>query len=260
MSEPVETLVRSDAPSLAYVRHVGAADKVGCVWLGGFHSEMAGTKARHFEAWARADTRSYLRFDYRGHGCSGGEFASGTVSQWRQDVLDVIDDLTAGPQILIGSSMGGWLALLAALARAERIAGLVLIAPAVDFTQRLILPRLSDSARQAIDTQGQWLRPSAYGDGPYPITRQLLEDGAQWSLLPGPIPIDIPVLIVQGGADPDVPADHVEQLMPALVSGDVDYVLRKSGDHRLSTPADLDWLALLASGFSRRVDALSNMR
>ena len=151
----------------------------------------------------------------------------------------MIDKMTSGPVVLIGSSMGGWLACLAALARAERVAAMVLIAPAADFTQALLTPRLPPEAHEALARDGQWTRPSAYGEDGYPITRALLDDGARWSLLPGPIAINVPVRVLQGARDPDVPWAHALALARALTAADVVFTLVGDGDHRLSRPQDL---------------------
>jgi pimeloyl-ACP methyl ester carboxylesterase len=213
------------------------------VWLGGFHSDMTGTKAEVLAEQAKATGGSYVRFDYFGHGESGGAFKDGTISRWREDVLAVIDDLTRGALVLVGSSMGGWLSCLAAIARPDRIKAMVLIAPAPDFTEKLMEPELSDAAKAAIARDGFWIRPSDYDDGGHPITRALLEDGARWSILPGPVPIDVPVRVLQGGADPDVPWTHALELANALKSEDVVFTLVKDGDHRLSRPQDLERLA-----------------
>ena len=207
------------------------------VWLGGFNSEMTGTKAQALAAWAQ-EGRAFVRFDYFGHGASSGAFVDGTVTRWREDALAVIDELTAGPLILVGSSMGGWLACLAAMARPERVAGLVLIAPAADFTERLLWAGMDADARRAVEEQGVWLRPSLYGD-PYPIGRALIEDGARWSILPGPVGVTAPVRILQGGADPDVPWRHALALADAIEAEDLVFTLIRDGDHRLSRPEDL---------------------
>ncbi|MDB5423548.1 MAG: hypothetical protein JWQ29_964, partial [Phenylobacterium sp.] len=173
------------------------------VWLGGFRSDMTGTKAQALADWAADSGRAYLRFDYFGHGASEGDFAHGTITRWREDVLAVLDELTPGEVVLVGSSMGGWLACLAAAVRPGQVKGLVLVAPAPDFTEKLMEPEIPPEGRAALRDAGVWLRPSEYGD-PYPITRGLLEDGARWSILPGPVPIEAPVRILQGGEDPDV--------------------------------------------------------
>ncbi len=245
MTESPDFLVRPDNQRLAYQRVGGEGPTV--VWLGGFHSDMTGTKAQVLADQAQATGGAYLRFDYFGHGQSGGQFRDGTISRWRDDALAAIDELTEGPLVLVGSSMGGWLACLAALARPERVKAMVLIAPAPDFTEKLMEPELSDEARAAIARDGFWIRPSEYDDGGYAITRQLLEDGARWSILPGPVPIRIPVRVLQGGADPDVPWSHALALANALESQDVIFTLIKDGDHRLSRPQDLERLVAAVS-------------
>lgn len=235
MSEQSGFLDR-DGERLAWRGIAGAGPTL--VWLGGFRSEMAGTKAQALADWAAETGRAFLRFDYFGHGASSGEFRRGTVTRWRADALAAIDALTSGPLILIGSSMGGWLACLAALSRPERVAGLVLVAPAADFTERLIEPGLSDEARRAIETEGLWMRPSAYGS-PDPISRDLIEDGRRWSILPGPTLIAAPMTILQGAADPDVPWRHALDLALAIGLDRVVFTLVGDGDHRLSRPDDL---------------------
>ena len=240
MTDSLQHLVRND--NLRLASRVVHGTQPTVVWLGGFHSDMAGTKAQILADQARATGGGYLRFDYFGHGESDGEFAKGTISRWREDALAVIDDLTEGPLVLVGSSMGGWLACLVAAVRAERVKALVLVAPAPDFTEKLMEPELSAEAKAAIARDGFWTRPSEYDDGGYAITRELLEDGARWSILPGPVPIDVPVRVLQGGADPDVPWTHALELANALTSDDVVFTLVKDGDHRLSRPQDLERL------------------
>ncbi|MDG2530006.1 alpha/beta fold hydrolase [Caulobacter endophyticus] len=240
MTEVRDFHPREENQRLAYRKIDGEGPTV--VWLGGFHSDMTGTKAQVLADQALATGGSYVRFDYFGHGESSGAFRDGTISRWRADSLAVIDDLTEGPLVLVGSSMGGWLACLAAIARPERVKALVLIAPAPDFTDKLMAPELSDEARAAIARDGFWIRPSEYDDGGYAITRDLLEDGARWSILPGPVPIDVPVRVLQGGADADVPWTHALELANALKSDDVVFSLIKDGDHRLSRPQDLERL------------------
>jgi len=245
MTESPEWLVRDDKHRLAYRQVSGEGATV--VWLGGFHSDMTGSKAQTLAEQAEATGGRFLRFDYFGHGESDGRFADGTISRWRADALAAVDGLTEGPLILVGSSMGGWIACLVALARPERVRAMVLIAPAPDFTEKLMTPELSEDARAAIARDGFWIRPSDYDDGGYPITRALLEDGAQWSILPGPVPIDVPVRILQGGADPDVPWTHALALANALSGQDVVFTLIKDGDHRLSRPQDLERLTAAVS-------------
>jgi pimeloyl-ACP methyl ester carboxylesterase len=209
------------------------------VWLGGFHSEMTGTKAEALADWAEATGRAFLRFDYFGHGASQGAFEEGVITRWRADALAILDALTAGPVVLVGSSMGGWLACLAAMARPQRVKALVLIAPAADFTDKLLAPSLPAAGRAAIAQDGVWRTPSDHGDEGYPITRALLEDGARWSILPDPVAVSAPVRILQGGADRDVPWTHALDLARAFRGEDVVFTLIRDGDHRLSRPQDL---------------------
>ena len=239
-TEGMETqgyLPRPDGERLAWKRVDGAGPTV--VWLGGFMSDMAGTKAQALADWALASGRGYVRFDYLGHGESSGAFGDGTITRWRADALAVVDELTTGGVVLVGSSMGGWLACLTALARPERVTGMVLIAPAPDFTEKLMAPEIPPEGRAALAAEGVWMRPSEYGD-PYPIRRTLLEDGARWSILDGqPIPIATPVRVLQGGQDPDVPWRHALELAQALKGEDVVFTLVRDGDHRLSRPQDI---------------------
>lgn len=239
MREDTGFLDRPDGERLAWRKIEGAGPTV--VWLGGFKSDMAGSKAQTLADWAMANGRAYVRFDYLGHGESSGDFVKGTISRWREDALAVIDQLTAGPLVLVGSSMGGWLACLVAAVRAERIAGMVLVAPAADFTEKLMVPEMTAADRLAMDRDGVWMRPSDYGY-PYPIVRELIEDGARWSILPGPVPVEAPVRILQGGVDPDVPWRHALALAQALKTEDLVFSLIKDGDHRLSRPQDLQRL------------------
>jgi pimeloyl-ACP methyl ester carboxylesterase len=236
MSEVSGTLARGDGELLAWRRVHGKGPTV--VWMGGFRSDMTGTKAQALAEWADASGRDYLRFDWFGHGQSTGEFAHGTITRWREDALAVLDELTPGRVLLVGSSMGAWLACLAAMSRPDQVSALALIAPAADFTEKLMEPELPPEARAALLADGVWLRPSEYGE-PYPITQALLEDGARWSILPGPAPIAAPVRILQGGEDPDVPWRHALELAQALKSQDVVFSLIKDGDHRLSRPRDI---------------------
>jgi len=224
---------------LAYRRVEGAGPTV--VWLGGFRSDMIGTKAEVLAAWAGRTGRGFVRFDYFGHGESEGRFEDGTIGRWREDALAVIDQLTEGPLVLIGSSMGAWISCLVALARPERIRAMVLIAPAADFTSALMEAGMPAEARTEMATTGVWLRPSDYGE-PYPITRALIEDGRAWSILDKPIAFDGPVRILQGQQDPDVPWRHALRLADTLSSPDVAFSLIKDGDHRLSRPQDLERL------------------
>ncbi|MBL8555305.1 MAG: alpha/beta hydrolase [Phenylobacterium sp.] len=237
MSEVSGFLDRPDGARLAWRMVEGAGPTV--VWLGGFKSDMTGTKAEALAEWALASGRGYVRFDYFGHGESTGEFAEGTITRWRDDAIAVLNELTTGPLVLVGSSMGGWIACLAALALPRRVKAMVLIAPAPDFTEKLMKPGIPADGLAALERDGVWLRPSEYGD-PYPITRALLEDGARWSILgEEPIPIEAPVRILQGGADPDVPWRHALELANSLKGDDVVFTLIRPGDHRLSRPEDI---------------------
>jgi pimeloyl-ACP methyl ester carboxylesterase len=229
-------LDRPDGERLAWRRVAGAGPTV--VWLGGYRSDMTGSKAEALAAWATQAGRGYVRFDYFGHGQSSGDFLEGTITRWREDALAVIEALTEGPLVLVGSSMGGWIACLAALARPERIQAMVLIAPAPDFTSKLMPLSIPPEALAEIRQTGVWLQPSPYGD-PNPITLALLEDGARWSILDSPVPITAPVRILQGGEDPDVPWRHALELAQAIKGPDVVFTLIKDGDHRLSRPQDI---------------------
>ncbi|MCA8901506.1 MAG: alpha/beta fold hydrolase, partial [Hyphomonas sp.] len=181
---------------LAHRRHAPTRSDLTYVWLCGFKSDITGTKVMRLETWTKEQGHGFLAFDYSGHGESSGAFEDGTISQWREDALDAIDALTDGPLILVGSSMGGWMALLAGLARRERLAGMVLVAPAPDFTQKLMWPEFTPRQQEEITITGQTLRPSEYGE-PYIITRALIEDGRGWALLDGPIDLECPVRILQ---------------------------------------------------------------
>ncbi|MGF1463272.1 MAG: alpha/beta hydrolase [Maricaulaceae bacterium] len=225
---------------LAYAQSPGAGP--GVVWLGGFRSDMTGSKATFLHQALAEAGRGFLRFDYFGHGASEGAFEDGTISIWREDALAVLDALCDGPQILVGSSMGAWIALLAALARPETVKALVLIAPAPDFTETLMWARFSPQVKSEILQTGAWLRPSDYDPAGYPITRALIEDGRRHLLLGRPIPIAAPVRILQGAADEDVPMAHALRLLDDLTSEDVIATVIKGGDHRLSAPADLERL------------------
>lgn len=225
---------------LAY-RYTAPTTDLTYVWLSGFKSDMTGTKVTVLEGWAKQHGHGFLAFDYSGHGVSGGAFEDGTISAWREDTLAAIEGLTAGGLVLVGSSMGGWMALLAALALKPRVAAMVLIAPAPDFTQKLMWPEFSAAQQVEIIEQGRTLRPSDYGD-PYPITRALIEDGKQWALLDGPIDLKCPIRILQGQQDPDVPWEHAFRLVDALICEDLVFSLIKDGDHRLSRDQDIDRL------------------
>lgn len=209
------------------------------VWFNGFKSDMGGTKALALQQWAKAEGRPLLRFDYMGHGASGGAFIDGTISIWRDDGLCVIDQETTGDLLLIGSSMGAWIATLCALARPQRVKAMVLIAPALDFTELLMWQNFDGPARRAIMEKGFWARPSLYSPDPYPITRQLIEDGRQHLLLDAPIDFGRPVSILQGMRDPDVPHAHALLCARQFSKSGVAMTLIADGDHRLSRPDDI---------------------
>jgi pimeloyl-ACP methyl ester carboxylesterase len=217
----------------------------GLFWLGGFNSDMKGTKALALDAWAAEHGRASVRFDYSGHGESEGKFADGTIGRWLEDSVAVFEKFCSGPQVVVGSSMGGWIALLLARAIAKRprnasLAGLVLIAPAPDFTEELMWKGFSREIRNEIETKGVWLRPSQYDDGtPYPITRALIEEGRNHLLLGSSIEVGCPVRILQGGQDPDVPWRHAFMLAQRLPADDVVLTMIQDGDHRLSRPQDI---------------------
>ncbi|MCH9753004.1 MAG: alpha/beta fold hydrolase [Alphaproteobacteria bacterium] len=225
---------------LAY-RYSAPSTGLTFVWLSGFKSDMTGTKVTVLETWAQQAGHGFLAFDYSGHGVSGGAFEDGTISAWREDALAAIEGLTSGALVLVGSSMGGWMALLSALALKRRVAAMVLIAPAPDFTQKLMWPEFSAEQQAEIMDQGRTLRPSDYGD-PYPITRDLIADGKQWALLDAPIDLTCPIRILQGMQDPDVPWQHAFRLVEALKSEDLVFSLIKDGDHRLSRDQDIERL------------------
>jgi len=217
----------------------------GLFWLGGFASDMKGTKAQALDEWAAAHGRACVRFDYSGHGESGGAFVDGTIGRWSEESLAVFDRFCAGPQIVIGSSMGGWMALLLARALRQRttpqsatLAGLVLIAPAPDFTEELMWKPFPPEIKAEIESRGVWYRPSEYGD-PQPITRRLIEDGRHHLVLDRTIDTGCPVRILQGAKDPDVPWQHAFELTHRLPSEDVVLTMIQDGDHRLSRPQDI---------------------
>ncbi len=245
MPEP-KFLDRPDGSKIAYhaiPRKQATApndQKPGILFFGGFMSDMTGTKATHLEQHCVRRGLAYTRFDYSGHGQSSGKFADGTIGQWMQDALAILDTVATGPQILVGSSMGGWISLLAALARPERTRGLIGIAAAPDFTEDLMWAQFSESQKQTIEEKGALIEPTDYGDDPYTITRELIVEGRNHLLLRKPIALNIPVRLVQGMQDPDVPWQTALKLAEALTSTDVEVQLIKSGDHRLSNPAELE--------------------
>jgi pimeloyl-ACP methyl ester carboxylesterase len=257
----VQRLIVGEGPAardLAYRRRrptpAGSA-RPGIVWLGGFKSDMLSTKAERLDLWAAEQGRASLRFDYSGHGESGGRFEDGTISSWLEDSLAMFEAQTEGPQVLVGSSMGGWIALLLARALAERqaterLGGMVLIAPAVDFTEALMWAKLPPEARDDIETRGVWMRPTPYAPEPYPVTRALIEDGRRHLLLDGTVRSHCPVHILQGMQDPDVPWDHAMTLVHHLAGDPVSVTLVKDGDHRLSREEDIERLLMAVAGIA----------
>ena len=242
----VQTLTRPDGETLAFKTVAGVGPTV--VWIGGFRSDMEGTKALALEAAARERGWHYVRYDHFAHGVSSGDWKQATIGRWREDAVALIDSLQ-GPVIPVGSSMGGWVALLATLARPERIQGVVLVNPAQDFTEKLMWPGLADHQRQAILREGETVITEE-GLGSYVLTRRMFEEARDWLLLDGLIEIAAPVHVLQGRADDVVPWRHQVELVERLSGGDVRLDLIEGGDHRLSSPADL----------ARLVDAVEAMR
>jgi len=231
-------LTLEDGSSLAFSHVPGHGP--GVLFCPGFNSDMQGTKALALEQWCAAQGRQFTRFDYFGHGQSSGSLAEGSIGRWRDDTLAVLDRIATGPQLIVGSSMGGWIALLVALARPERLVGLVGVAAAPDFTERLRREKLDESQLQQLADNGYCDIPNCYDDGePYRIGRYLLEEGENHLLLRGVIPLELPVRLIQGQCDEDVPWQLSLGLAEKLASRDVEVQLVKSGDHRLSEPADI---------------------
>ncbi|MNH51679.1 putative aminoacrylate hydrolase RutD [compost metagenome] len=234
----LQSLQRPDGENLAFKATAGDGPTV--VWIGGFRSDMEGTKALALEAAARERGWNYVRYDHFAHGQSSGDWKQATIGRWREDSIALIDSLE-GPVIPMGSSMGGWVALLATLARPNRIKGLVLVNPAQDFTEKLMWPGLADHERQAILREGETVIAEE-GLGSYVLTRRMFEEARDWLLLDGIIDIKAPIHVLQGRADDVVPWRHQVELIERLSGGDVRLELIEDGDHRLSNPADLERL------------------
>ncbi len=232
MSE-AQVLTTPQGRRIAYHQTPGAGP--GVVFLGGFRSDMSGTKAQYLQDWAQAQGRAFLRFDYSGHGQSGGDFLEGAIGDWVEDAQAALA-LTTGPQVLVGSSMGGWIALLLAKARPARIAGLVGVAAAPDFTEDSMWGGFSEAQRDALLTTGRVEMPSDYGDGPYVITRRLIVEGRGRLVLRGPLNLPFPVRMLQGTADVDVPPAVALRLLDHATGPDIRLTLLKGADHRFSTP------------------------
>jgi pimeloyl-ACP methyl ester carboxylesterase len=229
-------LTREDGTRIAYHHSPGCAP--GVIFCGGFMSDMTGTKAIALEAACRGSGRSYTRFDYRGHGQSDADFESGTIGLWAEDALAVLDQVTQGPQIVVGSSMGGWIMLLLARARPARIAGLLGIAPAPDFVLRM-WDGFSDEIKAVLKRDGVYRAPSEYSEEPYAITMNLIEEGRKHLVLQEDLRVDFPVRILHGMADPDVAWRQSLDIVDRLQGDDIVVTFSKSGDHRLSEPADI---------------------
>jgi pimeloyl-ACP methyl ester carboxylesterase len=241
----IEVGNESSARAIAVNTSPGGAP--GIFWLGGFKSDMMGTKAEALAAWANKAGRACVRFDYSGHGQSKGAFTDGTIGRWLEESLAVFAQFCRGPQVVVGSSMGGWLALLLARELKQRrtrgeLTGLVLIAPAVDFTEVLMWKNFPPAVKDEIESKGVWIRPSQYDAEGYPITKRLIEDGRAHLLLGSMIETGCPVRILQGALDPDVPWTHAVELVSRLAQDDVVLTLVKDGDHRLSRPEDIERL------------------
>jgi len=254
---PPARLARPDGHTLAYHSTAAAPGdgRPGVVFCGGFMSDMTGTKATALEAFAQRQGLAFVRFDYLGHGASSGAFADGTIGRWAEDAIAVLDEVARGPQILVGSSMGGWIMLLAALARPQRVAGLVGIAPAPDFTEDLMWDRYDAEVRATLQRDGVYQEPSAYSEAPYPITLGLIEEGRDHLLLRAPIPLACPLRILQGMKDADVPWQTALRLAERIESRDVEVTLVKDGDHRLSESRDLARLCDSVAGLVARLAA-----
>jgi len=235
-----EFLDRPDGARIAYHRSEG---KTPCVvFLPGFRSDMTGDKATTLEKFCLARGQAFLRFDYTGHGASSGEFTDGTIGQWTSDAITAIEQLTSGNLVLVGSSMGGWIMLLTALALKSRVAGLIGIAAAPDFTEELMWAGFDAPTRAKLESNGVIQQPSEYDPVPTPITLALIEEGRNQLLLGGPIALDCPVRLIHGKQDPDVPWQVAGRIAEALTSSDVETILVEDGDHRLSEPHDLERL------------------
>ena len=255
MNAPLPQFLTVNGLDIALRRREGRTP--GIVWLGGYYSDMLGSKAQWLDQWASERGVAFLRHDYSGHGESGGEFRDGTISLWLEQSLAIFRQFSSGPQILVGSSMGGWIALrmieeLQRTGEGGRVAGLVLIAPAPDFTSELVEPQLTNDQRRQIAQRGYMEEPSDYSSVPYIYTKALLEDGKTNQVLKGVIQTDCPVHILQGMEDKDVPYAHALRLMDHLPVDDVTITLVRDGDHRLSRQQDLELLSRTVSSMVDR--------
>ena len=239
MSEMLKT---PEGREIAYDRIEGA--EPGVVFLGGFRSDKEGTKALALEAWAQAQGRAFLRLDYSGHGQSSGDFLDGCIGDWFEDARAAVLELTEGPQVLVGSSMGGWISLLMAREYPEKVAGLVTIAAAPDFTEDGMWAEFSEAQRRELMQAGQVALPSDYSDEPYIITRRLIEEGRQRLVLRTPLILPMPVRMLQGTADADVPVSVAVRLIDHAEGPDIRLTLVKDADHRFSSPECLKLIEL----------------
>lgn len=221
---------------IAFHQHGGKAP--GVVFLGGFMSDMNGSKATYLESWAKADGHSFLRFDYSGHGQSSGAFTQGSIGAWAEDAAAIINAQTKGPQLLIGSSMGGWISLILAQRKLVNIAGFLGIAAAPDFTQDSMWAQMSDEQRRKLETEGQIEVPSDYDD-PYPITKQLIEDGRNHLILRAPLDLPFPVHLLHGTADRDVEMSRPLAIMDHATCADMSLTFVKGANHSFSAPENL---------------------
>jgi pimeloyl-ACP methyl ester carboxylesterase len=248
---PPSVIRRDDGSTIAYHRTPGKAP--GVMFLTGYKSDMTGGKALRLEHFCRARGLAYLRFDYYGHGASSGAFADGTIGRWADDAVFALDRLTEGPQILVGSSLGGWIMLLAASRRPQRVAGLVGIAAAADFTEDLVVNVLTAEQRAVLQRDGVLPVYSPYDPEPTPVTLRLLEEGRDHLVLRDAIPVDCPVRLIHGMKDPDVPWQTSQRIVERLRSADVELVLIKEAQHRLSEPNDLERLCETLDALLRRL-------
>lgn len=252
------TLTRRDGASIAYHKLDAAPamrGRVGVVFLHGLMSDMEGGKALHVEEHCRRAGRAFIRFDQYGHGRSSGRFVDGSIGRWTEDTLAILDEVADSPQVVIGSSMGGWLMLQAAVRRPERVAGLIGIAAAPDFTEDLMWPSFSEAQRRELAERGYLEEPSEYSDEPYVIGRALIEDGRDHLLLRGAtLPVRCPVRLIHGQRDTSVPWETALRIQEKAESDDVEVVLVKAGDHRLSTDADLARLTMVLDALLETVD------
>lgn len=244
-----------DGERIALRQVAGAAP--GVMWLGGFKSDMLGTKAETLSGWAQEKGHAFIRHDYSGHGESGGRFVDGTISLWLKQTLEVLRRRTQGPQILVGSSMGAWIALrmvqeLHKAGEGGRLAGLLLLAPAPDFTADLMEPQLTDEQKRDLEEKGYFEEPSEYSPEPNVYTKALFDDGRANRVMTGLIDTHCPVHILQGMADPDVPYHHALRLVEHLPADDVTLSLIRDGDHRLSRPQDLAMIISALEGLIER--------